>query len=243
MSELRAGPALRWVRAGLTAVVACSLGLVAHVLAGGQLPAVGWTVAGVATVWAACAALLGRPAGRLRLIALVGGGQAAFHLLLTALAGHGPHATVHAAATPSYAAPAADGPDRRGSFYDLTMAAAPLDAGGWSQPHWLTHVVDDLSGPHALMALAHLAAAAGVACWLAVGERAVWVLVCLLGASVVGALARAAWPRLQPLTHPDHGRPSVRRTPEPFPVARPHRSRLQRRGPPPLRSTSLSPIS
>ncbi len=244
MSELRAGPGLRWARAGLTAVVACSLGLFAHVLAGGQLPAVGWTAAGVATVWVACAALLGRPASRLRLIALVGGGQAAFHLLLTALAGHGGpgQATSHHATTPPYAAPVADAQDRRGSFYDLTMAATVDSTQGWSTPHWLTHVVEDLTGPHAFMALAHLAAAAGVACWLAVGEQAVWVLVCLLGANVLGTLARV-WPGLQPLTHPDHSRPSVRRTPEPFPVARPRRSRLQRRGPPPLRSTSLSPLS
>ena len=245
MSELRAGPALRWVRAGLTAVVACSLGLVAHVLAGGGLPAVGWIAAGVATVWAACAALLGRPAGRLRLIALVGGGQAAFHLLLTALAGHGPlHATAHPATTPPYAAPVTDLQDRRGSFYDLTMAAAPGGgAGGWSTPHWLTHVLEDLTGPHAFMALAHLAAAAGVACWLAVGEQAVWVLVCLWGASVLGALARAVRPHLQPGPLPGHTRPTVRRATDPLPVAPPHRSRLQRRGPPSLRSTSLSPIS
>lgn len=244
MSELRAGPGLRWARAGLTAVVACSLGLFAHVLAGGQLPAVGSTAAGVATVWAACAALLGRPASRLRLIALVGGGQAAFHLLLTALAGHGPgHTTSHTATAPSYAASVADAQDRRGSYYDLTMAAAPVDAAGWSQPHWLTHVVEDLSGPHALMALAHLAAAAGVACWLALGEQAVWVLVCLLGAGLLGALARAVRPHLQPGPLPGHARPTVRRAAASLPVAQPHRSRVQRRGPPVLRSTPLSPVS
>jgi len=244
VSELRAGPVLRWVRAGLTAVVACSLGLLAHVLAGGQLPAFGWIAVGVATVWAACAALLGRPAGRLRLVALVGGGQAAFHLMLTAVAGHGPgHATSHTAAVPSYAAVVADAQDRRGSYYDLTMAAAPADAAGWGQPHWLTHIAEDLTGPHAFMALAHLAAAAGVACWLALGEQAVWVLVCLLGASVLVAFARAVRPHLQPGALPGHARPTVRRAKAPLPVALPHRSRVQRRGPPPLRSTSLSPIS
>ena len=243
MSELRAGPGLRWARAGLTAVVACSLGLFAHVLAGGQLPAVGWTAAGVATVWVACAALLGRPASRLRLIALVGGGQAAFHLLLTALAGHGAGA--------GDLAPR-DGPavrrPRRGRPGPARLVLRPDDgarrstAPGLEQPHWLTHVVEDLTGPHAFMALAHLAAAAGVACWLALGEQAVWVLVCLLGANVLGALARV-WPALQPAPLPGHARPSVRRAPAPLPVARPHRSRLQRRGPPPLRSTSLSPLS
>lgn len=48
---------------------------------------------------------------------------------------------------------------------------------GVSGPAWLAHLAADLTGPHALMALAHAAAAAVVGLWLASGERAAWALV------------------------------------------------------------------
>jgi hypothetical protein len=44
------------------------------------------------------------------------------------------------------------------------------------EPEWVHHLTEDLSGPHAAMALAHAAAAAAVGLWLAVGERALWEL-------------------------------------------------------------------
>lgn len=135
---------------------------------------------------------LGLPAGLLRLVALVAGGQFVTHLMLTALAGHaGDHQT--GAVTSATLSPgpsmAAAGSSRRGSLYDLTMpqvGAGPGD--GFATPHWLTHVVDDLTGPHALMAIAHLAAGVVVAYWLALGERALWRLIMLLGTVASRAL-------------------------------------------------------
>lgn len=43
-------------------------------------------------------------------------------------------------------------------------------------PEWLEHLTSDLSGPHALMAMAHAVAAGVVGLWLAAGERALWSL-------------------------------------------------------------------
>lgn len=79
---------------------------------------------------------------------------------------------------------------RIGSLYDLTMGELPMAANSPPQiPHWLTHIVEDLSGPNAAMGLAHLVAAAVVGWWLASGEHAWWTLVCLVGSHVGQALA------------------------------------------------------
>lgn len=53
-----------------------------------------------------------------------------------------------------------------------------------SGPHWTDHVLTDITGPHALMALAHLAGAALVAWWLAGGERTFWALIALAGVGI-----------------------------------------------------------
>jgi hypothetical protein len=191
VTALRADAVSRVLRGAVTGSVAWTLGVLAHVAAGGLLPGPVWLVA---TLLAACgvgAAALGTPARLPALVALVAGGQFAVHLVLTALAGHGPHPTAVAAAPPTRV-PAYDGP-RRGSLYDLTTGASAEGLGAAGTPHWLEHVVDDLSGPHALMALAHLVAASAVAAWLAVGESALWVLVCLLAAAVL-ALVRVTVP-------------------------------------------------
>jgi hypothetical protein len=52
----------------------------------------------------------------------------------------------------------------------------------------MQHLVADLTGPHAVMALAHLAAAAVVGLWLAAGERALWTLLSGAAATLTGAL-------------------------------------------------------
>ncbi|MXG91977.1 hypothetical protein [Nocardioides flavescens] len=194
LPALRADAVVRALRGAVTGSVAWTLGLLAHVAAGGLLPGPGWLVA---TLLAACgvgAAALGAPARLPGLVALVAGGQFAVHLVLTALAGHGPH-PVARPVSPATLVPSYDGP-RRGSLYDLTTGAGTerLAAG---PPHWVQHVVDDISGPHALMALAHLVAASAVAAWLAVGESALWVLVCLLAVGVL-ALVRLAVPVAAP---------------------------------------------
>lgn len=71
MSDLRVG--LRLARGLVTAAVAAGIGVACHVGAGGLLPSVPWLIAVFAGVAAVTIALLGIPAGLLRLMALVGG--------------------------------------------------------------------------------------------------------------------------------------------------------------------------
>jgi len=70
-----------------------------------------------------------------------------------------------------------------------------------SGPAWLHHLSEDLTGPHAVMALAHAAAAAAVGAWLAVGEDALW--------SVVWSTGRLFLPPLapRPVVHVPHAAP------------------------------------
>ena len=189
MSGMRAGPALRVSRGLVVAVVSTGLGLMAHVGAGGLLPTDLWLAVTFIGVAAVTIGSLGVPAGLLRLVTLVAGGQFFTHLMLTALAGHsGDHPSTTAAVrgTSSELPVAAVGSDRAGSFYDLTMTYAGQAPGAeLGAPHWLTHIIDDLTGPHALMALLHLGAAAILAWWLAQGESALWRLILLLGATAI----------------------------------------------------------
>lgn len=186
------GPGLRVARGVVAAAVAVGLGLTAHVSAGGLLPPAGWMiliVAGAATV---AVASMGSPAGFVRLMVLVGGGQFATHLMLTALAGHdGDHRPVRVPLTNAQERIADVDSGRSGSLHDLMMGRVePSTDGDFVLPHWASHIVDDVTGPHAAMAVAHLAAAAIVAWWLARGEQALWTVLTLLGASVMQALVR-----------------------------------------------------
>lgn len=154
-----------------------------------------WLVFLFVAITAVAVRVMGVPAGLLRLAALVGGGQFVTHLTLTALAGHaGDHrpSPAPSAASGSREPPMANvAGGRRGSFYDMTMGPVDSPTGAELRvPHWLTHVLGDLTGPHAAMAVAHLAAAIVVAWWLSRGERALWALIALLGASVFLALSR-----------------------------------------------------
>jgi hypothetical protein len=209
---------LRFLRAGLVGAVAAWLGTAAHVAAGGRLPGPVPFLVVLALVVLGTAALLGRPAGRLVLVGCVAGGQVVVHLALTALAGHG------SAPSPSLPpAPAAAG-ERRGSLYDLTVGARPAASGG--TPGWVQHLVADFSGPHALMAVLHLLAAAGVGLWLAAGERALCALLAAVACAVrVPVLASpvARVPRRP-------GRPACPRAAVPLPG--PLLGALGRRGPP-----------
>ncbi len=184
MSELRAGWVLRWTRAALVAALILGSGLAAHVSAGGQLPDLRVIVLLASTTLLGCAALLGRPVTTRAAIALLALGQAGFHLTLTALAGHagaGSHTVAGGSGRADILQLSAAGGRRTGSLRDL-MSSPPVPTGGDLQlvaPHWVQHVVADLSGANAVMALAHLAAAGAVGWWLASGEAALWTLVCL----------------------------------------------------------------
>jgi hypothetical protein len=61
----------------------------------------------------------------------------------------------------------------------------------FSVPAPVQHLLADLTGPHALMALAHFAAAAVIGLWLAVGERALWTVLALTADGVRGLVRHA----------------------------------------------------
>lgn len=180
--------ALRWSRAFVLAGVAFGLGLVAHLSAGGLVPGpVGLGVLFLVTLTSS-AGLLGRSAGTTRVIALVVGGQAFIHTALTAASGHAgdPHVSLPVTRPVDTSAVG-----REGSLYDVYARATQAPAGpadGPGVPDWALHLADDLTGPHAVMALAHLVAAALVGLWLASGERALWALVRLSRHTVAATL-------------------------------------------------------
>lgn len=181
-----AGHFLRWVRAALVAAVALVAGTVAHVSAGGLMPgpvALGLVLMGC-TVGAAW--VLGRPASTARVAFLLLTAQTAVHGVLTALAGHrGDHPTPTATPKlpPELATGGTIGTRGTGSAYDQLYGAG-LPAGGGqpvelSVPAPVQHLIADMAGPNAVMALAHLVAAALVGLWLAAGERALWTVLAL----------------------------------------------------------------
>jgi hypothetical protein len=148
-----AGPLLRWVRASVVAAVGLTTGVTFHVGADGLLPGP-WTLVallGLSTVGAA--PFLGAPASTRRVVALLVVWQTLIHGALTVLSGH------------------------RG---DLSDAHAEPGA----QAHGVVtsrvhHLIEDLTGQHAAMALGHLVAAVLLGLWLAAGERAVWRILSL----------------------------------------------------------------
>lgn len=234
MSDAPFGPGLRCARGAVVAAVAVGLGSVGHVAAGGLLPPASWCIVIFVSVATVAVVSMGHPAGRTRLVALVGGGQFATHLMLTALAGHDEdHRLVPSSVMPAQVSTADGSSGRRGSLRDLTVGRLePAGGGEFVVPHWATHILDDLSGPHAAMAVAHLTAAAVVAWWLAQGERALWILLALLGASVAKVLLLLAavhdiQPMLaRPLTNRSIGSWQPRR------LLAPLTGGLGRRGPP-----------
>lgn len=190
---------LRWLRAALVAVVATSLGVTAHVLAGGLLPSWAALVAILAGLTVVSAAALGRPASYAVIAGLVAGGQTVVHVLLTATSGHG---SPHAPAASSSAASSPLSPlsplssvttaDGAGGYARMVrQVPAGVNVGDGGTPHWVQHLLDDMTGANALMATAHLVAAALVSAWLWKGEQALWGLVALLGAQVLTRIDRA----------------------------------------------------
>lgn len=187
---------LRWVRALLLAVVVMTTGTVGHVAAEGLLPpgSVLAVLLGLCTIM--CAGALGRPASRLRVVALTVLGQAGVHVVLSATAGHAGDPAP--ASTRIVPAPVTDVGRRTGSLYDHyvnNLPAAP--AGDGADP--VVHLVADLAA-HAPMMAAHLVAAALVGLWLASGEQALWALLALTAGRVLHLVA--PWVMFVPLRVP-----------------------------------------
>lgn len=195
--ERSAGIALRWTRAGLLAAVALVSGIVAHASMGGLLPGPVALAALFAVSTAMVAPLLGRPASSLRVVLLVMAGQTFVHGTLTALSGHRGDPPLRPATTaPSFTPPlpVPTGPGRRGSYYELAYAQQHPGTGhvALTVPAPVQHLLADMTGPHAAMAVAHLAAAAVVGAWLAVGERALWTILALVADRTRFAIRAAA---------------------------------------------------
>ena len=189
-----AGPALRWTRAVLLGAVTMSVGAVAHVTAGGLVPGATALLVLFAGCVLAVAPFLGRPASTVRVVVLLMAGQALIHAALTTVAGHrGDPARASAQPVPEPLPPSLGGDGRRmGSFHDQVYGsqaeAAPTS---FQVPAPIQHLLADLTGPNALMALAHFAAAAVIGLWLAVGERALWTVLVLTADGVRGLVRHA----------------------------------------------------
>ena len=166
-----AGPLLRGMRALVLAAVGLLTGATFHVSADGLLPGP-WVLTvllGLST--AGTAPFLGAPASTRRVVALLVVWQTLIHAALTVLSGH------------------------RGDLSGTHEEAGEHLPG--VVPSRVHHLIEDMTGPHAAMAVGHVAAAALVGLWLAAGERALWRLLTLAVRpllTALGALWRVALP-------------------------------------------------
>ncbi|UMG92254.1 hypothetical protein [Nocardioides sp. TF02-7] len=89
-APLQASPAspLLWLRATTVASITSTLGVVAHVSAGGLLPQPVFLIVLTVALTSLVTPLLLRPAGYRTLLLIIGAGQAVVHAVLTATAGH-----------------------------------------------------------------------------------------------------------------------------------------------------------
>lgn len=239
-----------WSRAAVLGPVVLVSGAVSHVAADGRLP----SAVPMVLVLAACTLLsaffLRSRASALRLVALLVGGQAATHLLLSVTAGHhgagsgasGVGPVSGSSAGPALQVVADDGGRRVGSLADHFDAASAaggrageaVTAGPFAQA--ATHLVEHTLAQGPLMLLAHTLGAVALGLWLAVGESALWHLLVL--ASVRARVAATLPLALLPL-HASAlgGLDAARRLPVPplllLPLERtlPH-PLVTRRGPP-----------
>jgi hypothetical protein len=177
--ETRAATPVPWVRALFAGSFAFFLGTAGHVMADGLLPGPAFLVTLLGFTVLLALPVLARPASRVRLLALLVGGQTFIHLCLTLTAGHQGDPRTPAAPQPADTGPAqlpvVDG-HRVGSFQDAFAGTAAQPATTPTLP--IHHLVADLSA-HAPMMAAHLAAAALVALWLAHGERCAYAVLAL----------------------------------------------------------------
>ncbi len=188
--ESRATIPVPWVRALFAGSFAFFLGTAGHVMADGLLPGPAFLVALFAGTVLVGLPVLVRPASRVRMLGLLVGGQTFIHLCLTLTAGHrgdpeGVASQPHDAGLTQL--PVVDG-HRVGSFQDAFVGTAAQPATTPTLP--IHHLVADLSA-HAPMMVAHLAAAALVALWLAYGERCFFAVLALT-ARLLLALVRPA---------------------------------------------------
>jgi hypothetical protein len=221
---------LLWSRAALVAFVALVAGAVGHVSADGLLPSPPVLLGFFALAVPVCAAQLVRPAGVPRLVLLLVAGQTAVHVLLTLTAGHrGDAVTVTRPRSAEPVLPVQEG-RRVGSLIDGYESASHGSPA--VEPALPVGSVLGEVAAHAPMMAAHLAAAALVGIWLALGERSLWTLLALAERVVVGpVLVASAWLGMPPLVVP---------TARPIDVPRVRPARLllvptlSRRGPPVL---------
>jgi hypothetical protein len=221
---------LLWSRAALVAFVALVTGAVGHVSADGLLPSP-LVLAGVFTLSVPfCAAQLVRPAGMPRLVLLLSAGQTAVHVVLTLTAGHrGDAVTVTGRRSVEAVLPVQDG-RRVGSLLDGYESAT--HGGPAVEPALPVGSLLGELAAHAPMMAAHLAAAALVGIWLALGERSLWALLALAERVVVGpVLVAVAWLGMPPLVVTAPRPADVPRVRPTHPLLAPT---LSRRGPPAL---------
>ncbi len=227
--DARVDPWLLWPRAVGVGVVTFGFGVVGHVTADGLLPGPGLLGALLAMAVVLSAPMLARPATRLRLVAMLVGGQTVVHLVLTVTAGHRGDAGASTATGPAPpglpSLPTVDG-HRVGSLQDAYHGATG-QAGALAPSLPLGHLIGDLQA-HAPMMAAHLAAAIAVGLWLGYGERCLWTVLALTGDRVL----MATWALVPAPAAPVlHRAAAARRAPDVRASrwqARPH----SRRGPP-----------
>ena len=226
-----ASGALLWARALLVASVAFFAGVFGHVSADGLLPSP-LVLAGLLALGVPfCATQLTRQVSMPRIVVLLVAGQTAVHVALSLAAGHrgdAPSATVSRMS--GVALPTEDR-QRVGSLLDGYQASVGQGSGHVEPSLPVGSLVGEVAA-HAPMMAAHLAAAAVVGVWLALGERSLWALVALATAVLVRPLliARAG---LRLAVRPT--RPAAVPTAAPAPPSLVLLARsVSRRGPPAL---------
>ncbi|HRI95824.1 MAG TPA: hypothetical protein PLZ93_09440 [Nocardioides sp.] len=178
--ESRVAAPVLWSRALYAGTFAYFLGLAGHVMADGLLPGPAFLVILYVLTVVLAVPTLARPASRLRMLALLVGGQTFIHLCLTLSAGHvgDPRLSAGAAAPRDLGysqLPVVDG-RRVGSLQDAFVGTNAQHAQTPTLP--IHHLIADMSA-HAPMMVAHLVAAALVALWLAHGEATVYAVLAM----------------------------------------------------------------
>ena len=196
--ETRVDASVLWLRALLVGSFAFFLGVAGHVMANGLLPGAAFLVVLFVVMVVASVPMLVRPGSRVRMLALLVGGQTFIHLCLTLTAGHvGDPKEIHQGSPRDGGMtqlPIVDG-RRVGSFQDAFAGTNTQPSQTPTLP--IHHLIADMSA-HAPMMAAHLAAAALVALWLAHGERNLYSVVTLTG-SLVLSLLRPVLPVAAPV--------------------------------------------
>jgi hypothetical protein len=187
--EARMDPCVLWARASVVGTLAFLLGVAGHVMADGLLPGPLFLAGLLAFSVLLGVPMLNRPAGPVRLVALLVGGQTFIHLVLSVAAGHAGDAATSsgstAGATGLRTLPTVDG-HRVGSLQDAYQGMSG-HASATAPALPVGHLINDLSA-HAPMMVVHLAAAALVGLWLARGEACLWTILALTGRRIVAAV-------------------------------------------------------